>query len=122
MSKTELIKEYIEQVRHNIYNLYPADDFLSALRSDLEEYTTQFPECNFDDLIEQFGTPEMVARDFLSNADTDSPRTKAQKKKLKLTLWICTLLIIAILGTLCIIAATQRQVMFEDVTTILDSE
>lgn len=122
MNKTELIKEYMDQVRHNIYNLYPADDFLSALQNDLEDYTTQFPECNFDDIIEQFGNPELVARDFLNNADTDSPRTKARKKKFKIILWICALVIIGVLAALCIYAATQRQVMFEDVTTIIYSE
>ena len=122
MNKTELIKEYMDQVRHNIYNLYPADDFLSALQNDLEDYTTQFPECNFDDIIEQFGNPELVARDFLNNADTDSPKTKARKKKLKIILWICALVIIGVLAALCIFAATQRQVMFEDVTTIIYSE
>lgn len=122
MNKAELIKEYMDQVRHNIYNLYPADDFLSALQNDLEDYTAQFPDCDFDDIVEQFGNPELVARDFLNNADTDSPRTKARKKKLKIILWICALVIIGVLAVLCIFAATQRQVMFEDVTTIIYSE
>lgn len=122
MSKTELIKEYIEQVRHNIYNLYPADDFLSALRSDLEEYITQFPECNFDDLIEQFGTPEMVARDFLSNADTDSPKTKARKKKFTRILFIVIIIAVICLAIYCCLIASQQQVMFDDITTINYSE
>lgn len=122
MNKTELIKKYIDQVRHNIYNLYPADDFLSALQDDLEDYTTQFPECDFDDIIEQFGNPEMVARDFLNNADTDSPKAKARKKKLTRILFIVIIIVVICLIVYCCLIASQQQVWLEDTTTIIYSE
>ena len=58
------IKKYVDQVRHELYHLVPADSFLSALQNDLEEYTAQFPESGYEDLVEQFGDRRLSRRNF----------------------------------------------------------
>ena len=53
-----------EQVKRELRNLVPAGDFLKELRSSLEEFRRDHPDCTLEDIIEQFGKPEDVAREY----------------------------------------------------------
>lgn len=116
MKDKTIIYLYINQVRRNIYNPSSAKLFLAALQNDLEEYVTQFPESTFDNLVEQFGTPETVAQDFLDSVQTIPLRKKVLQKKRRTITWIILLVILLFLLAFCIALSSQQQVMFDDVT------
>lgn len=79
----QIIDIYIGKVKKEIYKLSPADDFLNELKSNLIEYSEDNPNCTMDDLIEQFGMPEDIAKEFLDNTVTYTPKIIAKKKKKK---------------------------------------
>ena len=54
----KVIDQYISNVKKGLYNLVPSDNYLFDLRETLEEYIQQVPNSTYQDLTEQFGTPE----------------------------------------------------------------
>lgn len=122
MSSIALINEYIDNVNHEIYNLFPAKDFLAALRTDVENFVSEFPQCTYSDIVEQFGSPEFVARDFIESSDSHTPKEKAAKKK-RLQILLVVLIIAALACIVySILLSSQRQVMYDDVITIESNE
>lgn len=72
-----------EQVKRELRNLVPAGDFLKELRSSLEEFRRDHPDCTLEDIIEQFGKPEDVAREYIESTGANEPEKIAGQKRLR---------------------------------------
>lgn len=114
----QIIDIYMNEVKRELYKLAPADDFLNELKNNLLDFSEDNPNCSMDDLIEQFGKPEDLARDFLDNAFDCSPKSiaKKNKKKKMVIILLCIALIIA--AIYCIRLSMQTQSKATDVITI----
>lgn len=100
---------YIEKVRHELYSLAPSEDFLKALRETLSDYAELNPDCTLEDLIDQFGPPEMVAKDFLGDTKELLPSKVAKRnRKRTLIIGILVVLLAAVLFY-CIALSQQTQ-------------
>lgn len=116
----QIIDIYMNKVKKEIYELSPADDFLNELKSNLIEYSEDNPNCTMDDLIEQFGTPEDIAKEFLDNTLAYTPQIIAKKRKRKkiIIVLLCVTLLIATIY--CIRLSIQTQSKATDVITIYE--
>lgn len=103
------IDVYIEEVRHELYSLVPSEAFLKALRETLAEYADLNPECTLDDLVEQFGTPEMVAKEFLGDTKELSPSRLAQKNRKRILIIGILVILLAVVLFYCIMISMQTQ-------------
>lgn len=110
----------MNKVKKEIYNLSPADEFLAELKNNLMEYSEDHPNYTMDELIEQFGTPEDIAKEFLDNTLAYAPKTiakKGKRKKIIIALLSAALIIAAIY---CIGLSMQTQSKATDVITIYE--
>ncbi len=116
----QVIDIYIDKVKKELYKLAPADAFLKELEDNLIDYSRDNPNCSMDDLIEQFGRPEELAKEFLENTVDYSPKIIARKNKKKKV--IIALLCIALVAVVayCIIISMQTQSKGSDVIIIYD--
>lgn len=73
MKNNPIIEKYIEAVRSNIYNLVESEKFIESLRQSIYDYASQMDHLELQDLIDEFGTPEEVAEEYLSNDPGVSP-------------------------------------------------
>ncbi len=116
----QVIDIYIDKVKKELYKLAPADAFLKELEDNLIDYSRDNPDCSMDDLIEQFGRPEELAKEFLENTVDYSPKIIARKNKKKKV--IISLLCIALVAVVayCVIISMQTQSKGSDVIIIYD--
>lgn len=116
----QVIDIYIDKVKKELYKLAPADAFLKELEDNLIDYSRDNPNCSMDDLIEQFGRPEELAKEFLENTVDYSPKIIARKNKKKKV--IIALLCIALVAVVayCVIISMQTQSKGSDVVIIYD--
>ncbi len=116
----QVIDIYIDKVKKELYKLAPADAFLKELEDNLIDYSRDNPNCSMDDLIEQFGRPEELAKEFLENTVDYSPKIIARKNKKKKV--IIALLCIALVAVVayCVIISMQTQSKGSDVIIIYD--
>lgn len=115
-----IVDIYLNEVKRELFKLTPADDFLNELKNNLLDFTDDNPDCSMDDLIEQFGKPEDLAREFLDSAIDCSPKaiSKKNKKKKIIIIVLCIALIIA--AIYCIRLSMQTQSKATDVITIYE--
>lgn len=116
-----IVEQYINNVKRELYHLIPAKEYILDLRTNLEEYMQQFPGSTYLDLVEQFGSPKSVAEEFIANQNPNTPKERAkQRKKVRLFV-ICTLVIITLLICLVVALSGNRQAYYTD-TTIIEEE
>lgn len=116
----QVIDIYMNEVKKELYKLTPAEDFLNELKNNLLDFSEDNPNCSLDDLIEQFGKPEEIAKEFLDNTSTYTPKAIAKRNKRKKIIisLLCILLIIAVVY--CIRLSMQTQSKATDVITIYE--
>lgn len=118
----ELTDKYISEIRKQLYSLTDADDFLKELNNDLSYFIQDNPECSMDDIIEQFGSPEDVAKEILDSSPDFVPAKPASQNRRK---WViiavlCIVLIVAAIYTT--VLSTQTQSRATDVITVYEDE
>ena len=69
--------------------------FLKDLGGNIDNYLSDVPDADFDNIIEHFGTPKSIAEEFAAQTDTDLLRKAKRNKNLK---WV----IIAILAAIAL--------------------
>lgn len=118
----KVINQYISNVKKGLYNLVPSDNYLFDLRETLEEYIHQFPNSTYQDLTEQFGTPEDVADEYISCQKKDIPKELAKHRK-NFRLFII-LAISIIIFLICFVASLSqgRQAYYTDTITETEGE
>lgn len=110
MGKEAVIEKYLKCVEKEICNMAPSADFIESLRNDLYDYMEACSECTFEDLEKEFGTPEEIARDFISENSAIVPR-KIRRSKLIRNIVIAVLAVVAITAVALIIdMASHTQV------------
>ena len=116
----QVIDIYMNEVKKELYKLTPSEDFLNELKNNLLDFSEDNPNCSLDDLIEQFGKPEEIAKEFLDNTSTYTPKAIAKRNKRKKIIisLLCILLIIAVVY--CIRLSMQTQSKATDVITIYE--
>lgn len=115
----DIIEQYLAHVRRNLYHLVPDSDFLSDLRTNLEEYLQEFPDSTYQDLEERFGKPEDVAAEFIRSQNPDTPKNQARHRKKIRLFAILSCAIIVFLLCFIIALSGNRQAYFSDETKII---
>ncbi|MGF6376974.1 putative membrane protein [Clostridiales Family XIII bacterium PM5-7] len=118
--KSNIIEEYVKMVKQQINNLTSTDDFIEALYNDLSEYTENNPNCTLEEIIDTFGRPEDIAKDFLSEVEELNLR-KIAKAKRRRGVIIAGLIVLLILGGIYLAdILSQTQTMATDVITVYE--
>lgn len=120
MASKSIIEEYLNEVKENIYKLDKADGFMNEIRSSLTDYVENNPDCDFEDLVNQFGNPEDVAREFLDSYDYSSPKEVSKKNRRRRLLIIILIALLAALIAYCIDISMHTQGKATDVITIYE--
>lgn len=84
MNEPNFIKQYKRKVKKLIpYNYPDRKRVLCSITEMLSEYMDEFPETEYEDLIEAHGTPEKLAASLLGSLDDDTTLNlhKKQNKK-----------------------------------------
>lgn len=121
MTSTNICKTYIGNVKSSLCNLSSANEFINMLTDDVQEYIDNNPGCTYNELVEQFGRPEDIAQDYLSETDNVQPQKliKSNKKKI---LIICLLVGALIIGGLYLLDMHMNdQAKATDVITVYDN-
>jgi uncharacterized membrane protein len=118
---SEIIEQYINNVRKELYRLVQAEEYILDLQTNLEEFIQQFPDSTYSDLVEQFGSPKTVAEEFINNQKPNSPQERA-KRRTKIRLWTIIGLIIIILLVFIVIALSINQPAYYRDTTIIEEQ
>lgn len=116
----QVIDIYMNEVKKELYRLTPADDFLNELRNNLIDFSEDNPNCSMDDLIEQFGEPEEIAKEFLDSTFTYTPKMIAKRSKRKKTIIVLLCITLLIATIYCIRLSIQTQSKATDVITIYE--
>ena len=116
--KVENIDIFVDRVEKKLHNLAPHDAFLSDLRSDLTDFVSDDPDCTIDDMIEQFGRPEDIARDYLDSTGCNAPREIARKNKRRNIAIIALVAVLIAFGVYHYIDSQPREAMTVDVEVI----
>lgn len=120
MVAKSIIEEYLNEVKENIYRLEKTDRFIDEIRSSLTDYVENNPDCVFEDLVNQFGTPEDVAREYLDSYAYSSPKEISKKNRRRRILIIILIVLLAALVAHCIDISKQTQGKATDVVTIYE--
>ena len=120
MVAKSIIEEYLNEVKENIYRLEKTDRFIDEIRSSLTDYVENNPDCDFEDLVNQFGTPEDVAREYLDSYAYSSPKEISKKNRRRRILIIILIVLLAALVAHCIDISKQTQGKATDVVTIYE--
>lgn len=120
MASKSIIEEYLNEVKGNIYKLDKADGFINEIRSSLTDYVEHNPDCSFDELVEQFGDPEDIAREFLDSYDYSSPKEISKKTRRRRLIIIILAVLLVALTAYCIDISMHTQAKATDVITIYE--
>lgn len=119
MEKTnEVVERYLLLVRKEIRNLVPCEDFINSLRNELLDYLDISSKITIEDLIKEFGTPEVIAKEFLESKNILQPQKISKLKRVRNTIIIFLIGSLCIAGYLILDNYNNRQVMGTDVITI----
>jgi uncharacterized membrane protein len=120
MAAKSIIEEYLNEVKENIYRPEKTDRFIDEIRSSLTDYVENNPDCDFEDLVNQFGSPEDVAREYLDSYAYSSPKEISKKNRRRRILIIILIVLLAALIAYCIDISKQTQGKATDVVTIYE--
>lgn len=120
MASKSIIEKYLSEVKENIYKLDKADGFINEIRSSLTDYVEHNPDCSFDELVEQFGDPEDIAREFLDSYDYSSPKEISKKTRRHKILITLLIIVLIALVAFCLDMARHTQAKATDVVTIYE--
>lgn len=120
MAAKSIIEEYLNEVKENIYSPEKTDRFIDEIRSSLTDYVENNPDCDFEDLVNQFGTPEDVAREYLDSYAYSSPKEISKKNRRRRILIIILIALLAALAAYCIDISKHTQGKATDVVTIYE--
>lgn len=116
----KVIDMYISRVKKEIYKLTPAENFLNELKNNLLDFSEDNPDCSMDDLVDQFGEPEELAREFLDTVPDFSPKEIARKGRTKKAVIVLLCIVLTAAATYCIGISMQTQSKATDVITIYE--
>lgn len=96
MEQNNIKKKYIKAVKDHLCSIAPSKDFMEMLSNNIDEFMSANPNCTYDDIIDQFGEPEDVAEDYLSESKESLPGKLIKKNRHKK--WIIVVLVIALIA------------------------
>lgn len=101
MNKNPIIEKYLKEVQDNIYNLVESEKFIDSLREIIYEFAESKDDLTLEDLIAEFGTPEDIADEYLSDEpDFEPSKLDKSDRKRKLIIGAIIIGIIAAIGIL----------------------
>ena len=118
MTGNPIIENYISAVRENIYGLVESERFIESLRQSIYDFADSADVISLQDLIDEFGSPEEVAEDYLSSKREANP-TEVSRSNTKRNLLIAAAAVgvIVIVGLLIWAMRTPVDVPTFDETT-----
>lgn len=119
------IEIYLEQVRNSIFNIIDADEFIEALRQQLYDYASDYPDLSLEALYHEFGDPGTVAHEFLEDKPDIHPKQIAkEKKKSRIKTTVIILLAVSVIAGILHFIDIQKhkQAMATDVIVIHENE
>lgn len=112
------IEKYLEEVKKAIHHLVPCDDFINSLREELLDNLEANPDCTVEQLIEEFGKPETIAKDFLENHKELQPHKISKSKKTRNIIIVTLIIALAAVSWYLWDIHQQTQAMATDVIII----
>lgn len=101
MNKNPIVEKYLQEVQDNIHNLVKSEKFIDSLRESIYEFVDGKDDITLEDLIAEFGTPEDIADDYLSDEpDFEPSKLDKSDRKRKLIIGAIIIGIIAAIGIL----------------------
>jgi uncharacterized membrane protein len=101
LNKNPIIEKYLKEVQDNIYNLVESEKFIDSLRESIYEFVDGKDDLTLEDLIAEFGTPEDIADEYLSDEpDFEPSKLDKSDSKRKLIIGAIIIGIIAAIGIL----------------------
>ena len=81
VTQTELINYFssIDKALHSSTN--EKRHIIKALRSDVEDYLTEFPEASLENLMSRFGTPDSIANEHMRDMPIDEISVRIRSAK-----------------------------------------
>lgn len=120
------IEIYLEQVRNSIFNITDADEFIEALRQQLYDYASDYPDLSLEALYHEFGDPGTVAQEFLEDKPDIHPKQIAkEKKKSRIKTAVIIILVVIVIAAavrLLDLYFNTTQTMATDVIVIHENE
>lgn len=110
-----LTKKYLKEIQKRIPLSYKQKrKLLTPLTNTINEYIEEHPQANYDELIQQFGTPSEIANGIIDvSAQSISNSTHHQKKLvIFLTIFIVCLVLILCYSRFLIGELNKTQVVF----------
>lgn len=96
------VKEYLSDVKKCLYcDRKTKSRFLKDLGENIDNYLSDLPDSDFQNVIEHFGTPESISEEFAAQTDTDSLKKAKRNKNLK---WLLIVILTAIAMFIGVIA------------------
>lgn len=126
VTNTELkkdIKKYLSDVRKFLYcERKTKSRFLGDLEENVNNYLSDVPDADFNDIIEHFGAPKSIAEEFAANADTQLLKTAKRNKTFKWLLLIIFASIAVFIGVIAsiIIMNNSRDAAYYYDETVID--
>ncbi|WP_461812631.1 DUF6120 family protein [Faecalimonas sp.] len=71
--------------------------FIENLSNDVEEYLIENPQATYNEVVENFGTPQKIVDEFLLNQDSEDLLKNIKKKK-HIKIFVVFLIVICVLG------------------------
>lgn len=93
MNNSELKAYYKEIEKLLVCDRKQKDEFMFALKADIDEYIATVGETDIESIRAEFGTPEKIAESFLSNSDALTIKKKLDIKKCIIIAVVVALLI-----------------------------
>lgn len=95
------VAKYMKILKELFLNInYEEGKFLKNFRADITEYAMRHPNCDYDELVKEYGPPEEIFCGYLSVQDSDYILECINKKNLRrwvmsgvVTIGICCVLI-----------------------------
>ena len=101
LNKNPIVEKYLQEVQDNIHNLVKSEKFIDSLRESIYEFVDGKDDITLEDLIAEFGTPEDIADDYLSDEpDFEPSKLDKSDRKRKLIIDVIIIGIIAAIGIL----------------------
>ena len=101
LNKNPIVEKYLQEVQDNIHNLVKSEKFIDSLRESIYEFVDGKDDITLEDLIAEFGTPEDIADDYLSDEpDFEPSKLDKSDRKRKLIIDAIIIGIIAAIGIL----------------------
>ena len=103
------IGKYIKTIKSSLYcKRRTKTKFIKDLKANIDDYLLITPEANFENVLEHFGTPDLIADEFAANSNANLLKSAKSKKHFRLIVIVILAAIALFIGTIAFIIAKNN--------------